>query len=301
MTAAIRTWFGPIARALAAMVCVSALLSAQARDERTAGVGMRAHLEQVVLPGTELEPARTSNKAPVILRVLQTWPHGELLRYDFEWTGFEPGDHDLTKFLVRKDGSSTTDLPPLVVHVTSALDAATVEPADLAPKSVERLGGYRALQIVVGVLWGLGLLAILFVGRRFRRKAAPTVAVPTLADRLRPLVEEVASGRADDARKAELERLLVAFWRARLDLGAVKAADAIVAIRRHAEAGALLRQIEAWLHMPTPPAKVDVAALLAPYRAVTADSFAPIAAPAGSSIPSSAGAPNPATSRTEAS
>ena len=62
------------------------------------------------------------------------------------------------------------------------------------------------------------------------------------------------------------------------ELVAVPGHDAIVAIREHAEAGALLRQLEAWLHMPTPPAEADWQALLAPYRSVTAASFEPIAA-----------------------
>ena len=39
---------------LAATLLVSARLAAQARDERTAAIGMRAHIEQVVLPGSEL-------------------------------------------------------------------------------------------------------------------------------------------------------------------------------------------------------------------------------------------------------
>lgn len=273
-----------------ALLASTALLTAQARDQRSASVGMRAFVEQVVLPGSELEPAPTSTKAPIVLRVLRTWPHGDRLRYDIEWTGFEPGDYDLTKFLVRKDGSSTDGLPPVAVHVTSVLPPDVREPGELDPEASQRLGGYRTLQIVVGVLWLAGLLAILFVGRRRRPKPAPVAPPPTLADRLRPLVEKVASGGADDAEKAELERLLVAFWRARLALGAVKAAEAIAAIRRHPEAGALLRQVEAWLHMPAPPAAVDVAALLAPYRAVTAESFAPLPATANP----------PRTARTEA-
>ncbi len=43
----------------------------------------------------------------------------------------------------------------------------------------------------------------------------------------------------------------------------------------------LLRQLEAWLHMPKPelPKQVDWANLLQPYRAVTAKSFEPIAPP----------------------
>lgn len=264
---------------LVAAASLAGALVAQARDERTATVGMRAHVEQVVLPGSELEPAPATFATPLSLRVLQTWPHGDALRYDFEWVGLEPGRYDLTKFLVRKDGTATTGLPEVLVEATSVLPAGMPEPADAGPSAPPRLAGYHALQIAAGIAWGVGLLAILFVGRRFRRREAPPPPAPTLADRLRPLVQSVASGAADTAAKAELERLLVAFWRARLGLHDAKAADAIVAIKRDPEAGALLRQVEAWLHQPVPPASFDVAALLAPYRAVTAESFAPIARP----------------------
>lgn len=274
----------PLRFALAVLGAAS-LLAAQARDQRTATVGMRAYVEQVVLPGSELVPAPSTLKAPLVLRVLKTWPHGEHLRYDLEWVGLEPGRHDLTKFLVRKDGSPMAGVPELVVEATSVLPAGANEPTELAPQAPQRLDGYSTLQIVAGVAWGVGLLAILFVGRRWRRRSAPPPPAPTLADRLRPLVEAVARGGADTGAKAELERLLVAFWRARLGLRDIKAADAIVAIKQHAEAGVLLRQVEAWLHMPTPPAQTDWQALLAPYRAVTAASFEPVAAPAAAEAP----------------
>ncbi len=257
---------------LATALCVTAA-SAQTRDQREATVGMRAHVDQVVLEGTELVVAPTTTKAPVLVRILATWPHGEHLRYDLEWVGFEEGTFDLTDYLVRKDGSSAEGLKPVEVKVSSVLPGDMFEPSELEPTQGERLGGYSTLQVAFGAAWLAGLLAILFVGRKRAEQPAAQPAPPTLADRLRPLVEQVASGAAAQAQKAELERLLVAFWRARLGLEGAKAADAVMAIRRDAEAGALLRQVEAWLHAPTPPADVDLATLLAPYRSVTAAQF----------------------------
>lgn len=265
-------------RAVAAMLAAAmgaGIALAQAGEERTASVGMRARAE-LVLPGGELVPAPSTSKAKVVVRVLNVWRHGEHHRYELEWCGLEPGSHDLAKYLVRKDGSPADGLPEVKVSVTSVLPKGSAEPSELSPAPSERLHGYTALQIAVGVLWGAGLLAILFVGRKYRSKAIAAASKPTLADRLRPLVESVAAGSADTAAKAELERLMVAFWRSRLDLGAAKAGDAIVAIRRHAEAGALLRQLEQWLHVPSPAVAVDVGALLAPYRHVTAESFEPL-------------------------
>lgn len=248
---------------------------AQVRDQREATVGMRAYVEQVVIEGPELIAAPTTSKAPLIVRVLATWPHGAHLRYDLEWVGFEEGRYNLTDYLARKDGTSMDGVTPLTVEVASVLPADMFEPSELEPERGRRLGGYSTQQVIFGVGWALGLVAILFAGRKRRVQAPPPATQPTLADRLRPLVERVSRGDAADHEKAELERLLVAFWRARLDLGDKKVAEAVMAIRADEQAGALLRHVEAWLHAPTPPAGVDIGALLEPYRAVTADQFRP--------------------------
>lgn len=249
---------------------------AQSRDERAAAVGMRARIEQIVLPGPELVAAQGLRDAPVVVRVIATWPHGEHHRYDLEWSGFVVGKHDLARCLARKDGSSMEGVGPIEVTVTGVLRKGELEPGDVDPVAPRRLDGYLVDQIVFAALWGVGLLLILFVGRR--RRAAPPVVVskPTLADRLRPLVASVAAGTASDATKAELERVLVACWRSRLGLVDKKAAEALAAVRRHPEAGALLRQIELWLHAPVPPASIDLEALLAPYRSFSAADLAPL-------------------------
>ena len=266
-----------LARLWLCMVLVTAFVVAQAKDQRKATVGMRAYIEQVVLEGSELVPAPADTSTQVVVRVVKTWPHGQHLRYDLEWVGFEEGRYDLLDYLVRKDGSPATSLPSIEVKVVSLLPAEAFEPSDIDPAATARLDGYSTTQIVTGVFWVGGLLAILFVGRKRVVKPAPLPPPPTLADRLRPMVEMVANGEADTAQKAELERLLVAFWRVRLDLGSVRAVDAIMAIRRHDEAGALLRQVEAWLHAPVPPTKsMDLAGLLRPYGSVTAESLKPI-------------------------
>ncbi|MEO6596870.1 MAG: hypothetical protein ABIP94_19165, partial [Planctomycetota bacterium] len=140
-------------------------LCAQKHDEHTASVGMRARIDELALPGSELVAAPSTMKAPVVLRLLATRPHGDHFRYDLEWSGLEPGEHDLAKFLVRKDGSSLEGMPNIPVTVTSILKKDALEPAEIDPVASQRLNGYSAQQVTVGVLWFFGLLAILFVGR----------------------------------------------------------------------------------------------------------------------------------------
>ena len=66
----------------ALIVLVTLVLAAaapcQRADQRTAKVGARARIEQLVLPGPELQarPISDTTKDPIVLRVLATWPHG---------------------------------------------------------------------------------------------------------------------------------------------------------------------------------------------------------------------------------
>jgi hypothetical protein len=83
-------------------------------------------------------------------------------------------------------------------------------------------------------------------------------------------VVAAAEGRLDEGGKAELERLLLAYWRRRLGLEQQKVAQAMPVLREHAEAGVLLRELEAWLHRPGPRPATDVGRLLEPYRNVAA-------------------------------
>src|SRR5947209_3251476 len=111
----------------AGMLAVPASLRAE--DRRAATVGMPARIDQVVLPGPELEvrPAE-DRKAPVVLRILSTYPHGTAFRYDFVYYGLEPGTFDLKDYLRRKDGAPVGALPPLRVEVRSVLPPGQVLP-----------------------------------------------------------------------------------------------------------------------------------------------------------------------------
>jgi hypothetical protein len=250
--------------------------SAMGDDVRSATVGMSGRIDGVVLPGPELEVKPLDDaRAPLVLRVVAVYPHGTAHRYDLVWYGLDPGEYDLKDYLRRKDGSSAEGLPSLRVEVTPVLPPGQVQPNPLEPAGSPRLGGYRVLLIVGVVVWVLGLLAILFLGRRGRKRAAAGSDRPlTVADRLRPLVERATRGELPQAERAELERTLLAFWRRRLGLEDARPAEAMAVLRAHPEAGVLLGQLEAWLHRPGPVEGVDVAALLKPYQAVREEALA---------------------------
>ena len=268
---------------LVALASLAAWAPAQ-EPAATSEVGMRTRVEQVLLPGSELRARPLTLDAPIVLRVLAAWPHGvagsessagttTMFRYDLEYVGLEPGSFDLVERLERIDGSPVGELPKLLVRVDAVLPPGQIEPNALLPTALPTLGGYRMAMIALGALWLAGIAALLFVRRR--RSAAVAAAAPprplTLAERLRPKVEAARAGTLDPAGRAELERLLLSHWRQRAGLDAHRAADAIAALREHPQAGPLVRALEDWLHRPGDRSQVDVAALLDPYRDVTAE------------------------------
>src|SRR5438034_181222 len=105
---------------LAILVLLAAAVDAD--DQREAKVGMTQRIDQIVLPGSELEAKPLGDRqAPVVLRIGSASPHGTAFRYDLVYYGLEPGKFDLKNYLRRKDGSSTADLPSLSITIHSVL------------------------------------------------------------------------------------------------------------------------------------------------------------------------------------
>jgi hypothetical protein len=230
-------------------------------------VGMEGRLE-ATLPGTLLEAKTADEKSLVIVRIAETRPHGALTWYDLRYVALVPGRYDLRSCLVRKDGSTTGDLPNQEVEVSGLLPASHQGELVQQPRSLARFfGGYRETLIGTGILWLLALFALILAGRK--KAAGPvqpsTPSPPTLAQRLSPLIMKAAAGELSNDGKARLERLLLSYWRQRLQLAELSPGDSMEALREHPEAGTLLRALEDWLHRPPGVAHVDIQALLQPY------------------------------------
>lgn len=258
--------------AVVALGCASRLTAAD--PLKTTPVGISGRLEGVVLPGPELEPVPYDDRRiPVVVRVLNVYPHGTAFRYDLEYYGLDPGTHDLSKYLRRKDGTPATGLPPVPVSVTPVRPPGQVLPNELTIDPGPRLGGYRTLLIALGVVWAAGL--VLLVGSFFypRRRVVEAVAAKplTLADRLRPLIDGATAGKLSQEELAALERTLFAYWRTRLNLTHADPHQAMTRLYADPAAGPLLSQLELWLHHPNPVPPKDVGTLLAPYRDLPPD------------------------------
>ncbi len=214
-------------------------------------VGRPVRIESLVLPGTRLEPrADAERTAPVSVRCVDVAPHGTLLRYTFEVTGWEPGDHDLRAYLVRADGSTTADLPPIPVSIQSVLGAGMPRVEAPPPEPPHHLGGYGQTLLIASIAWLVGLGLLLRVLRRGPVSSGPAVARASAQDQLARLLAKSQDGRLDAADAAAIERLVYDAWRRALHLEAAEPRALVAALRCDRRADAALDRLEAWLHAP---------------------------------------------------
>ncbi len=236
-------------------------------------VGMPLEWKQVVIPGSELEvlPLRDDH-LPVVLKIDQTWPHGSDFRYDFSFYGLEKGTFDLRDYLRRKDGSPLQINQPLTVTIESVLSEDTFEPSAVKSTRLPEPGGYRNTMVALGVIWSIGLVALIGSMRKRKQNRQDTsgqTTGPTLAEKLEPLVKEAATGTLSKEQQAQLERLLLTYWNQRLDLKQDRPADRIRQLKDHNEAGPLIKAVEKWLHSREQVDDSEIQSLLKPYRSIT--------------------------------
>jgi hypothetical protein len=236
-------------------------------------IGIEGRLS-VDLPRGDYRPRPLDDRTELILRIERVQPvPPNQHRYEFHYMGLETGDYRLAEYLIRPDGSRPDELGDLRVRVRAVLPENHDGKLNAyVPRRFPFLGGYRAALVALTVLWVGGIITFIVLSRRKRVVAAPAVVVPepSFAERIRPLVLEAAEGRLDLEGQATLERLLMGFWREKLNLSDLPIAEALSRLKLHAEAGELLRALERWLHRPGGVSREEISALLEPYRKIPA-------------------------------
>jgi hypothetical protein len=224
------------------------------------------------LPRADYRPRPLDDRTELILRLegVTALTNGQH-RYDFYYIGLEPGPYNLANYLMRPDGSRPDELDHLRIHVRAMLpEDHDGQLGAYFPRRFPWIGGYRALLGLMALVWVGGFVAFALASRKKHALVVPvaTPPQPSLAERLRPLVEAAAAGRLTPDGQARLERLLMGYWREKLGLPELRMAEALMRLKAHAEAGELLRALERWLHRPGGVSAAEVASLLEPYRHV---------------------------------
>ena len=257
------------ALALAALLGFVTLAPAAPPATLERAIGIEGDVS-VALPRGDYQPRPLDDRTPLILRVESVSPGaGGQFYYALHYIGLEPGTYQLADYLVHPDGSLAKEIGGEVVQVRSVLppDHDGVLNA-YVPQPFPWFGGYRMLLGLLALLWLGGIAMFIYFGRK-RRPVVVAVVVappPTYAERMQPFVEAAATGNLSAAGQAELERLMSGYWREKLALHDQRMADALAQLKRHPEAGALLRALERWLHRPGGATREEVVGLLDPYR-----------------------------------
>ena len=240
-----------------------------AADTPTQRVGLPLVIEDQYLAGPLLEPVpRRDREPPLVVRILETKPAQDGFRYTFEVQGLDAGSYNLGEFLRETTAESGHSSHEVSVTITTELPPGLPRPADLAPKDVPEIGGYRTVLKVLGVLWVVVLLIIINSFRKKKAASVESAPPPSVAERLKPLVQKASTEKLTTDEQAQLERLLVGHWRERLpEVSDQNPAEILRQLRSHSEASPLILQLEKWLHAPNPDfSSEDLEKLLAPYR-----------------------------------
>ncbi|MFK7767282.1 MAG: hypothetical protein AB8B55_08680 [Mariniblastus sp.] len=247
----------------------------QASDEKASNqqahrttIGFPRLIYQHVIAGSKVVAKPITDDEPIVLRIVETYPHGSNFRYDIEYKGLDPGTYNLANFLTREIGEEP--IPAIPVVIESLLGPGQVKPTDPLNVTSEFRSYYLPVLLVAAAGWLGGLLMILFYGRGKKLRPETHQAKITVADRMRPLIDAAVAGELSSKEQAELERVLSSFWSKKLRLGHLPADQLREHLRSHPDASVLLNQIDNWLHRPStdPTNQVDISKILEPYQSV---------------------------------
>lgn len=244
----------------------ASLCAAEAPSQR---VGLPLILSDQYLPGPELEPLpRRSREPSLVVRILETKPAQDGFRYTFEVQGLDAGTHNLGDYLREANSEKGASDHQVPVLITTALPPGLVQPTELAPQPVPRIGGYRALLWILGIVWLAGLCALIFSGKRTTPSTKDPTPLLSIADRLKPLLLRASQASLSTEEQAQIERLILSHWRERIaEVANHPPAEALRLLRSHPEAAPVLLQVERWLHAPNPQfTSAELNDLLAPYH-----------------------------------
>lgn len=237
--------------------------------------GLNAELEFAHPSSTLRAISDQSIDSPMLVRLERSGQAEQGSLYTLRFFGAVAGDYDLRDFVVQSDGAVLTAeeaLPSMNVRIVSDLPPGEgTSLYEIDDPSLHAPSGYRAALLLFGALWAAVPVGWAVVRWRSRQpeQEEPPVREPTLSDHLRPLVQRASEGQITVQEQSRLELLIYVFWQRRLDLPE-SLIDSLPIMRRHAEAGGLLRSLEFWIHTDAPGRKEvtpeSIEALLEPYR-----------------------------------
>jgi len=245
--------------------CLS-YVGAEDQIRESVPIGVKIQIKDKVIPGPELEAKPLTKESAVVLRIKAVYPHGNAFRYDYEYYGLEPGSYNLGNYLQGKNNKPLMNNPNLPILFKSSLSQNQIKPNPPGDRQLPHFTKYRNILIVGAIIWLLGLLFLIFYGRKKLNLIKPSAGESlSPAEILRPLVKAAKQGNLGKNDQAKLERTLILFWSNQLNLNDKSPKIILSTIKSHPEAKPLFQKLESWFHSPQPEEPSDLDALLEPY------------------------------------
>ena len=257
---------------IALMVSAAVTLPAWAEPGAVSALQCKVGMEMSVEIQHRGLPLRATDgdDGNVCVRLTTIGSVGDVRRYLIAFIAEEPGEYDLSQHLEQEDGQPAKLSTAVRIQVSSGRPKTTgwglERPAN---DKLPALGGYRSTMMILVLVWiavGIWMLYQKW-SRRQRKKPAPLPPL-TLADQLRPLIASALLGQLSSSEEARLERLLITYWRARLELTNERTVTVVEQLRSHPDAGTLLGALDRWLHYPPSRRDADIESHLRPYHDV---------------------------------
>lgn len=248
---------------------IISLIASTANADHRASIGSGLVINDLQIKGSELKVIpRIHSKIPIILRIIEAKSKDDGYNYDLHVEGLDEGQYNLAHYLTRADGSETT-IPEIKFEAYTILQDKWTEPRPLAVVKPDKIGGYKKLIWVLGILWAIGLIAILLI-RKKRSAEEPQLTEPSLSDRIYKLLND-SNNDLTSTQKAELDRMIIGHWLHQfpdLNIEHRSVADSIAFLKTQKESAPMLLSIEKWLHSGKEISAKEIQLTLSSYKSL---------------------------------
>jgi hypothetical protein len=209
------------------------------------------HAVTITYSGPELIVKPYKFGVPVNLRIANITEIDGARTYDVRYMLNTGGEFDITKFLGAKDGSALDDLPQFKVIGLEYMS----QQMDQRIEQVEETGidiwhyYYECLGAII-ILWVIWLLLLIFWGREKPERIAEPAPAETFYDKLRGFLNQIDQKSIDEKGKAQLEMLLINWWRDQLGYTELEMHQVMRQIGNDAASASAFNLVQQWLHNP---------------------------------------------------
>ena len=164
--------------------------------------------------GPQLKARPYRRGSSINVRIARKERQADVTVYDVRYVVNQPGDFDLVDYLTTVSGQPPTDLPPFKVRgMTQLTKDLETRIQEIEQVDIHIPHFYYETLSGLGVLWGLWLVGLVFVGRRSdQREQQQASPPPSLEQRIGVLLERLRHGDLSVEENAVLEQLLLQHW-----------------------------------------------------------------------------------------